>query len=496
MHLAPTRKTQIIAAVIVLLLAGILIAEYNYQAKKDQYIELLTTLGKIQQEFQLAYLQRGRFPRSNQEAHLPNPAQFQSGSIKGLVVMGDERLFLNIATEGDEDSLVYLTPEMNSNEQFSWFCRSPKLADDLRELMFENCQPTEETLTLERAIKLQHIPKPKPVQAEPEKLDIKLPPPPPKQEPQVQPCVATEPRQLLIHDNGIGIWDFSAERGQEPPRLETFVPMTINRPEGFAARIGSTLFVLKEGYIWYADTDKQPITLQKSSVWIKPGTQLYSIGQQLLWITPEHQMFVGDVCYPPNIRIIHNTKLRGYRSKKIINLTVAEGQLHLLSRYDSDYTDRSNLDIYRIKSNGTLVHNFNFSFKGSANSIYRAEPYLLIANGRDGLSIKQRTSDQRWMETESISAADFIMDAVIRDNTLWVADRSAGLIVFKRRSAKSPWEQVDQQVFEFPAFHLRRFEHGILVSSATKHAWVPADSKQGSRILAPEHVTPEPAAQD
>ncbi|RLU03035.1 MAG: hypothetical protein D9N11_06165 [Ketobacter sp.] len=467
--------------VLVALLVLFVMAYSRYQQAREQTAELRTTLDKIRQEYIIAYQMNGHFPRNNQEARLPKPETSQFGAVKAVVIMKDHRLFLSITDHTGASSQVFLTPEMNSNQQFSWFCRSPNLSEFLGDTLFQGCQPSAEFLSIEQASALQGKVKPrgKPPQEQP-KLEIKLPPPPPKPEPEpIQPCEASPPRELLIHDDGIGIWSFTGT-----PVLEHFVPLEISYPEGLAARIGRVLFITKGNYIWYTDTDQEPIELKKTSVWIKPGTRIYSIGQQLLWITPEHQLFVGDVCYPPNIRIIHNTKLR-LSGRILANVKVAEGFLHLLSRYDSDRSNRSNLDIYNIKSNGTLVHAFNFRFSGFANNMYREEPYLLIANGREGLSIKQRTSDFRWMETESISAMDFIMDAVIKGNTLWVADRSAGLIVYKRRSPQEPWEQVDQREFEFPAFHLRWFEHGVLVSSATRHAWVAGDTKGAITLMPP-----------
>ncbi|RLU00681.1 hypothetical protein [Ketobacter sp.] len=470
------KPIQIGAAVIlILLLVWFVMAYSRYQEGLEQAADILGGLNKMRQEYIIAFQSQGHFPRSNTEARLPAPEAARFGAIEAAVVMKDERLYLRILDHTGARSQLFLTPEMNSNNQFSWFCRSPDLSEFLQENLFQGCQRTTETLTLEQAAALQGKPRPKRGQPQPAKLDIKLPPPPPAPEPEpIKPCEVSAPRELLIHDHGIGIWDFSAT-----PVLEDYIPIELANPTAIAARIGSVLFIAKGNYIHYADTRKQPVALQKSSVWIKPGTRIYSVGQQLLWITPENQLFVGDVCYPPNIRIIHNTKLR-MSGRDLASLKVAEGKLHLLSRYPSDWSNRSKLDIYGIKNNGTLVHAFSFSFTGFASSMYREEPYLLIANGRDGLSIKQRTSDFRWMETEAISAMDFVMDAVIKDNTLWVADRSAGLIIYRRRSGKEPWEQVDQREFEFPAFELRWFEHGILVSSATRHAWVAHD---GSKAL-------------
>tara|TARA_Y100000588_G_scaffold329232_1_gene365260 strand:- start:178 stop:1647 length:1470 start_codon:yes stop_codon:yes gene_type:complete len=478
----PLKQTKIIVGgVLVLLLAGFLFFYSDYQATREQAADITGTLAKIQQEYIRTFVAQGRFPRFNQEANLPKAADARFGAIQSAIVMKDQRLFLVIKDRSGATSTLYLTPEMNSEHRFSWFCRSPDLSDLLRDHLFPSCQASTETLSVAQATALQGKPrKRKPQPAESAALDFTLPPAPPQTAPPpTQPCEASPPRELLIYDNGIGIWDFSQD-----PVLDAFVPMNIQRPNGMAARIGKVLFVLKEGYIWYADTGKQPITLEKSSVWIKAGTHLYSTGQQLIWITPDHQLFVGDVCYPPNIRIIHNTKLRYSSRNNLVSVTLAEGDLHLLSRYGSDWSNRSNLDVYRIKKNGTLVHAFNFRFDGMANNMYRAEPFLLIANGRDGLSIKERTSDLRWMETDAVSALDFVMDAVIKDNTLWVADRSAGLLVYRRRSQQDPWEQIDQREFDFPAFKLRWFEHGVLVSSATNHAWVP-HGKQGQRILQP-----------
>lgn len=476
------KPVQVATALVLLAVVTLLVMAYrNYQQAREQAAEIQATLSKINQEYIIAYQGYGRFPRNNQEARLPKAEESQFGSIQSVVVMKDNRLFLSITDHTGATSQLFLTPEMNSNQQFSWFCRSPDLSEFLQEKLFPSCQPSAESLSLEQAIALQGKPKPKRKQpVEEPKLDIKLPPPPPAPTPEpIQPCAASAPRELLVHDDGIGIWDFSGK-----PALDDFIALDIPHPEGLAARIGHVLFIAKGNYIWYADTGKTPVELQKTSVWIKPDTRLYSIGQQLLWITPEKQLFVGDVCYPPNIRIIHNTKLR-MSGRNLASLKVAEGYLHLLSRHESDWSNRSNLDVFSIKNNGTLVHAFNFSFKGFANSMYREEPYLLIANGRDGLSIKQRTSDYRWMETESISAMDFIMDAVIKGNTLWVADRSAGLIVYQRRSQQEPWEQVDQWEFDFPAFNLRWFEHGVLVSSATRHAWIANGAKAATLLLPP-----------
>lgn len=482
MHYLLAKRTKVIAgSLLALMLVGFVYLYSDYQATRKQAADIAGTLLKIRQEYIRTYVEQGHFPRYNKQANLPDATQAGFGAIQSAIVMKDERLFLLIKDRAGDTSTLYLTPEMNSQNRFSWFCRSPDLSDILQEHLFQTCQKSTETLTVEQAIALQGKPrKKKRSQPEPTPLDFKLPPAPAKKAPPpTQPCVESEPRELLIYDNGVGIWDFTSD-----PALEEFVAMDISRPDGIAARIGPVLFVIKGGYIWYADTTKKPITLEKSGTWVKAGTRLYSTGQQLVWITPDHQLFVGDVCYPPNIRIIHNTKLRYSSRKNLVSVTVAEGDLHLLSRYGSDWSNRSNLDVYRIRKNGTLVHAFNFRFDGMANNMYRAEPFLLIANGRDGLSIKERTSDMRWMETDAISALDFIMDAVIKDNTLWVADRSAGLLVYRRRSPQEPWEQIDQREFDFPAFKLRWFEHGILVSSATNHAWVPHDN-QAQRILEP-----------
>ena len=485
MNLTHNKKIRLASTIAIVLIVGwLLLLNHQHEVQKKQHAEVVTALARLKQEFIVGYLAQGEFPRNNKEANLPPPEQLTIGPIKELVVMRDSRVFMTLQFEDGPQSTLFLTPEMNSNDQFSWFCRSPKLSEELKSTLFKGCHVSTENLSLAQASALQYVPRRKSRTPEPEKLDIKLPPAPPKQEPTaelaVKPCEDTDSKQLLVHDDGIGIWDFTGE-----PTLSEFIPLNINRPQGIAARIGSTLFVAQNSYIWYADTKQKPITLQKSSVWIKPGTQLFSTGRQLIWITPDNLMFVGDVCYPPNIRIIHDTNLRLSGNRKVVNLTIAEGQLHVLSRYESDWSDSSTLNIYRLKENGALVHQFNFNFRGNANSMYRSEPYLLIANGRDGLSIKQRTSDHRWMETESISASDFIMDAVLKKNSLWVADRSAGLIVYRRRSEKAPWEQVDQKEFDFPAFHLQWFEHGIRVSSATRHAWVPHQAPQTPRILQP-----------
>ncbi|MCG8534481.1 MAG: hypothetical protein MI808_05240, partial [Pseudomonadales bacterium] len=143
----------------------------------------------------------------------------------------------------------------------------------------------------------------------------------------------------------------------------------------------------------------------------------------------------------------------------------------------------SELNQFRIKENGSLVHLFQHRFRGQANGMHWNEPNLLIANGREGLAIYTRTSDHRWMLSQTLSAFDFAMDGLIQENTLWLADRSAGVTTFIRQSPSLAWEQLDQKQFAFPVFKLTMHEHGILASSATQHAWIPHNDTENPVVL-------------
>src|SRR5690606_34974226 len=210
---------------------------------------------------------------------------------------------------------------------------------------------------------------------------------------------------------------------------------------------------------------------QKSAVWVKPGTRLYGVGNRLVWITAEQNLFIGDVCQLPAIRIIHTMKLELGRQEKILRMETVGDLVYMLSRRESDWGNSSELSIYRMKDNGTLLQRFHFQLNGLANGMHLAEPHLLVANGSEGVRIYERTLDQRWMLAQKLSAMDFAMDVLLLNDDLWVADGAAGVLQFQRDKVSGQWQRVAQQVFPFPAFRLQALPEGLLVSSATRHAW-------------------------
>lgn len=465
---------QRISISIMLILLGVFLWQnHSNQKQIDQFSSLYSLLNKVQQHYHIYYQQYGKFPRNNKQAKLPAPEDFNNDIVSAMVVLSDQRVFITLAL--DQPATIYLTPEVNSDNRFLWHCRTPNLPENLKETLFDGCRSTTENLTKKRAVALQYKPRPK----KQETLDITLPPRTPIAKEAPKPCEEYDQHaQLLLHDNGIGLWELDNH-----PRLKRFIPFEINRPNGIAALIGNTVFAVKNGYIWFLDASKADSEFEKSSVWVKPGTELYSAGRRLIWITKERNMLIGDICHPPNIRIIHTSKLDISSNEKIKTLEFKDNILRMLSRYESDWSNSSELNQFRIKENGTLVHLFRHRFRGNANSMYLHEPYLLIANGREGLAIHSRTSDHRWMESQTVSALDYAMDGIIQNNTLWLADRSAGVLTFIRTNETSPWEQLDQQQFDFPIFKLLLFPNGLLASSATQHAWIPKKNPDKSVIL-------------
>lgn len=460
-------------AIMLILLGGFLWKNHTHQQQIEQFSSLYSLLDKVKQHYHVYYLKHGRFPRSNEQANLPEPRQSASGIIKSIVALSDQRVFIELNLE--QPVTLFLTPEINSTNQFLWHCRSPNLPENLMESLFDGCRSTRERVSLEKAIALQYTPRKKPKN----KLDITLPPRQPEKKTPPKPCEDSDSSlQLLVHENGLGLWSLESK-----PTLAKFIPFTINRPNGIATLIGETVFAIKDGYIWYQNATSNDATFEKSSVWVKPGTQLHSAGRHLIWITEERNMFIGDVCHPPNVRIIHSGKLDLSRSEKIKRLEFEDNILKILSGYDSDWSRSSELNQFRIKENGSLVHLFQHRFRGQANGMHWNEPNLLIANGREGLAIYTRTSDHRWMLSQTLSAFDFAMDGLIQENTLWLADRSAGVTTFIRQSPSLAWEQLDQKQFAFPIFKLAMHEKGILASSATQHAWIPHNDTENPVVL-------------
>lgn len=454
----------------------------RYQDRIAHFAELEATLLKIRMSFMTEYMSTGRFPRNNQEADLPDPAQLKMGALDGLAVMEDQRVWLRLKVSDSATATVFLTPEVNSADQFLWHCRSPDLPTALRDDMFGGCKLTREHLSLERATALQWRPKPvaspPPKPAEARMASVAVPVATPD-------CtVDASSLQVLAHDTGLGVWDLSAR----PVRVQ-FIPYDVKRADAFFAQIGNTLFVSRDNAIAFADiTAEQPV-LENSTIWTKPGTRLYGIGKRLVWVTAEQNLFVGDVCQLPAIRIIHTMKLELGRRESIIRMEVVDDLVYLLSRHESDWGNSSELNIYRMKENGTLVHRFHFNFDGQAHSMQLAEPYLMVANGREGVTFYERTLDQRWMQAQKLVAVDFAMDVLLRDGVLWVADGGSGLLQFRRAGPSAPWQRAGQQMLPFPAFRLHQAGSGLLVSSATQHGWYDP-ARQTVQLLEPPSGSP------
>lgn len=468
----------IVVAVVLLALLVLFVGRHDqFESRRAQYAEMESLLAKIRHNFIVFHLGKGRFPRSNLEADLPPADSLTMGRVEGAVVMADERLLLRLRVAEDHVATVLLTPERNTADQFLWHCRSPDLPEKLRQTLFDGCRPSREHLSLERAMALQAKPAPAPAQTP-------APTPTPAATPVTQAeasrtCeLASPPHPVLLHDTGLGLWDLADE-----PRLLGFLPHDIQRSDGFHAQVGNTLFAAVGNAIVFADTTVTPLAWQTSALWIKPGTRLYGVGNRLAWVTPERNLFVGDVCQLPAIRIIHTMKLALTQQEQIVRLDTVDDLVYLLSRYEGNWGNSSELNIYRMKDNGTLLHRFNFRLQGLANGMHRAEPHLLVANGREGVFFYQRTLDQRWQLTQKLSAVDFAMDVLLQGDTLWVADGAAGVLRFQR-DGNGQWQRIGQQVFAFPAFHLRALKRGLLVSSATRHAWYDTASGQ-VRVLEP-----------
>ncbi|MEZ5511564.1 MAG: hypothetical protein R3F47_17000 [Gammaproteobacteria bacterium] len=471
----------IFLALMFVLLLTFFLKQEDYRDRIEHFAELEITLAKIRQQFQLHHLSYGRFPRSNQEAELPAPEQLVAGSLDGLVVMEDQRLMLQLKLVDAEPATIFLTPEMNSADQFLWHCRSPDLPKELRDNLFGGCKLTREYLSLASASALQWKPKAvaKPVAV---KTVERAADPPPQPAPDC--TVAASSRQVLLHDNGLGIWDLSGQ-----PRRSGFLPYDVKRADAFYTQIGDTLFVARDNTIAYADLRSATPQLQNTALWTKAGTRLYGIGKRLVWITDDQNLFVGDICQLPALRIIHTMTLDLGRREKIVRMDVVDDLVYMLSRHESDWGNSSELNIYRMKDNGTLLHRFHFRFDGLANSMQLAEPWLLVANGREGVTFYERTLDQRWMQAQKLTAVDFAMDVLLQDAVLWVADGQSGLLRFERKQPTDPWQRSAQQLLPFPAFHLRPVAGGLLVSSATQHAWFDPVSGQ-LQLLEPPAAGP------
>lgn len=459
------RRVVMVVVLLALALLALFIGRHDaFENQRARYVELNSLLAKIRQNFTVFYLGRGRFPRSNAEADLPPADTLTLGPVEGVVVMGDERLMLRLRVAADQVATVFLTPEMNTADQFLWHCRSPDLPERLREALFGGCRPSAEYLTLEKAMALQARPAPKPAPAQ-------APPPAPSRsaEPRAELTRTCElpaaAHSVLLHETGLGLWDLADE-----PRLLGFLAHDVQRADGFHAQVGDTLFAVVGNAIVFADTRTTPLAWQSAGVWVKPGTRVYGVGNRLAWVTPEYQLFVGDICQLPAIRIIHTMKLDLGRREQIVRLYAVDDLVYLLSRYEGDWGNRSELNIYRMKDNGTLLHRFHFRLDGLANGMHLSEPHLVVANGRQGVFFYARTLDQRWQLAQKLSAVDYAMDVLLQGDTLWVADGAAGVLHFARDGA-GQWQRVGQQLFDFPAFHLRPLARGLLVSSATRHAW-------------------------
>lgn len=453
----------------------------GYDQLRPQLTDLAGVLMRLRNDYAQYYASYGRFPVRNQDLDYPAADKMQAGMLQMLAVLPDHRVYLHLQLAATETATVFLTPEVNSADQFLWHCRTPDLPKALRSGLFSTCNLTREQMSPQQALvaargkgeasaTARTSAHPPAVSTAPNASSNTSSNTASTPAPAPTPCNSfASPNRLLVHDKGVGVWDFSAT-----PRLIHFIPLDITRAEGFLAQIGNTLYVARDNAIQSADLTAAAPQLEPTPIWIKPGTRLYSAGTQLIWITQERNLFVGDVCQPPQIRIVHTLNLDDYTSGNIVRMDVHGDQLYMLSSSDPDYQYQSSaLDIYRIKPGGSLLHGFHFDIEGSATGMYLAEPLLLVAKGREGLDIYERTLDQRWLKAQTVSTLDFAMDALLLGDQLWVADRSSGLVRFRRDAAGAPWQRLGQQVFDFPLFRLQGLRDGVLVSSATRHAWVP-----------------------
>ncbi|MBA55435.1 MAG: hypothetical protein CMK89_13350 [Pseudomonadales bacterium] len=411
----------ILTVIMVVLLGRCQFGSASIEAMSAAY-NAVSSISHVKQQISMYYYDNQTLPASNIELRQPEPEQFgrRAPLLKRIEVLPGGILFAQFTAEnkGIPVELVF-TPSEDGKYRLNWECRSYNLTQALREALVENCSDSESPFDREYFARQEQLARSTDTYLEQVTAAQREKDTPPIETIDCAPFQEARNDFLHITADRVEYWSLKAapQRQYSFPRPDSSLS-TANRAVNGAAYLylGDRLTRFDADHP--AGQPSQVNLLQPHRIRRQQEILLADSGVGITRI---------DLCKPlPVIKDTYLLELGAYN--QIQDFILDNGLIYLTAQETHRTQSNSALQLVSLRSNRPLGF---LRLEGNSRGIAVAGRIAYVANGAQGIAVVDVFDPTIPRLLKRFSTMDFASDLIMKGEHLLVADRLAGLRVYR-----------------------------------------------------------------
>ncbi|RLU00680.1 hypothetical protein [Ketobacter sp.] len=413
--------------------------------------DAVSTVAHVKQLIDRYYYDHQQLPGSNLELRQPDPLQFgrRAALLKQVEVLPGGILYAVFTAENKERNVeLVFTPETDGKYRLKWQCTSYNLTEALREALLTPCADSDAPFDREHFARQEAIARSADTYLEQVTAAQRQITPTQVETVDCSPLQTAADDFLHITADQLSYWTLSPQ-----PELQYQLP----RPEGSPATaywaVRGKLYLYQGSRLAQFDADR-PAGISSRVNLLQPHR--FRRQGELLLADSGIGITRIDLCPPqPKIRDNYLLELGAYNQ---IRDFILDNGLVYLTAQEAQRTDASAaLQVVSLRSNRPLGF---LKLEGQGGGIALSGRRAFVANGSHGIALVDVFDPTIPRLLKRVATMDFASDLLLHEQHLLVADRLAGLRVY--RLTEDSLVETQVLTTDGAAIQLQEFDHSYV----------------------------------